>query len=178
MVKTPVVLVLVLALGACGQPFLHPPPNIRPLAAKDWRQALVGKWIVELSLDSVQRLVQESHGVRSVMDPGPHRVVRGTLELRDTIVGVDGTDLRSTISFDFTRLLGHPLSCFSPTAGVTRVERNGRTVSISLTPGAADCGFFSQGQLDGDSLIGSWGEDAFVGARAAGKLRLLRDTTP
>jgi hypothetical protein len=161
---------------ACGQPFLNSPPSIRPLSAGDSRQALVGKWVLDLTLDSVQRLLQEPHQVRSVMDSVTPRVVRGTLELRDTIVGVEGTELRSVVSFDFTQLLGHPLSCFTPSLDLTRVERHGNTVAISVTPGAADCGFFGQGRLDGDSIVGWWAEAAFVGHPAAGRLRLVRDT--
>lgn len=162
-------------LTACGQPFWNSPPNVRAMPAKDSRQDLTGRWTIELTLDSVQQLIREPYGVRSVMVAAAATTVVGTLVLYDTIVGPDGNELRSEASIDFSQLLGRPLSCYDPNQGLTTVRRKGARVNFRLTPNAYDCGFYAEARLVGDSMIGTWNEAAFVGAPAMGRLRMKRE---
>ena len=100
--------------------------------------------------------------------------VSGTLQLKDTLVEDYATGLRATVDVDFTPVLGRQVSCFRPGQGVVGVELLANDVTLRLTPGAADCGFTAGGWLRGDSVVGKWYEDAYVGYPTTGRFRMLR----
>lgn len=112
--------------------------------------SLAGEWTVEFSLNNA--------------------TAQGTLTLSDSSAGY----FQSNLQIDFVPLLGHPMSCFDPRPTRTAVSRSADVVSLSFTPGVADCGFSASGALRGDSLIGTWNEESFAGPVATGRFRMVR----
>ena len=171
--RTPA-LVAAMLLSSCGRPLLTPPPRVRALSVGDSRRALVGLWKIEFTIDSVQNITTGKGGARSSLLAVTPSTVAGTLELRDTVDGIDGLNLKGTVALDFQRLLGQPLSCYDPRYALVGVKRRNTHVRLELAPGAADCGLYADGRYLGDSVVGSWLEDSFIGPRAVGRFRMLR----
>jgi len=103
--------------------------------------------------------------------------VTGTLQLRDTLVVIGAlpiVGLRALVEVDFTPSLGRQVSCYTPGEGVVDVQLLLGHLQLLFTPGAADCGFAAEGSVRGDSVIGSWNEDSYVGRRTAGRFFMVR----
>ena len=151
---------------ACHQPLWTPPqPTPGPLPSNDRRRDLVGTWTIEFRLDSIDRRPASDSTARA----------GGTLSFRDTIIqnGQDG--LKGTVSLDFTPLLGRQISCFTAGEGIFPISYRGDSVSLSLTPGVADCGLWMIGKQRGDTIAGRWVEDGFACCPSVGRF-VMRKT--
>jgi hypothetical protein len=96
--------------------------------------------------------------------------VVGTLILTDSVT--EGSML-ARIDLDFTSVLGRQVSCFTPGRGLVQVQMLPE-VQLNFTPGAADCGFAARGGRQGDTVVGYWYEDSFIGPRTVGRFRMSR----
>ena len=156
-----------LLVPACGSP--PDPPYL--MRQGDWRRTLVGSWVVTFRADSLQTAVTDRLGqTRFGLRPGDGVPVTGTLQIADTVVGPSDRYLGAVIALDFTAALGRQVSCFHAGRGSISLQRERRDIVIDFTPGAADCGLRGLVRADGDSLVGTWYEDAFVGHRTAGRM--------
>src|SRR6266513_1041068 len=152
------VLFLLFVVTACNRPLWNPPgPQPKDLSPRDRRVALVGRWEVMFSGDTVAR--------QRVTNP---RTVRGVLVLSDTIIENGAEGLKGSADFDFEPMLGRQVSCFNPGRNVFPISWHNDSVFIHLTPNAADCGLVVVGRLARDTVRGRWSEPSFVGHESGG----------
>ena len=161
----------ILLVPACrSQPA---PPYV--MRAGDWRQTLVGTWVVTFRVDSLQTMVADRTGqAHSSFHPADAAPVTGTVQISDTIVGPSDRYLGAVTTVDFTPALGRQVSCFRAGRSSIGLQYERKAFVLDFTPGASDCGFRGVVRADGDSLVGTWYEDSFVGHRTAGRLVLRR----
>jgi hypothetical protein len=138
------------------------------LATTDWRRPWVGRWTVELFVDSTHYGgTQEPHlaasGARAV----------GTLTITNVLDGHH--ELASEFNVSIEKALGRPVSCFDPlprTIGLDSLPAD--SVSVAFTPHAFDCGLVAMLVRHGDSAHGRWWETSFGGPIVWGRLHLRR----
>jgi len=173
--RIPYVIASLLALGGCAAPVPSPPlqprERITPLTEGDVLRPLVGTWRITFAVDSVLGGYVDN---RAVMRAASGSSVSGTLQLLDTLVEGRVRGLRAALDIDFTPALGRQVSCFRPGHGVVGITVLPHEVSLWFTPGAGDCGFRGGGTWRGDSVVGRWSEDAYVGFKTVGRFRMLR----
>jgi hypothetical protein len=142
-------------LASCAHPATGP-ELVRP---SEPRATLVGNWTLILTVDSTQRLVQEPHMVRSIMDPIPPVLDSGTLEVFDTLIPSTqwGDELRSRVHFDFQRLLGRPpfllrsrgwLNCCAGSGGTSGVHHYPGCSGLWVLRGRSVAGGFPRWYLE------------------------------
>ena len=77
---------MVLAAIACGMPLLHMDPSQpRPLGHDDWRQRLVGTWILEFAVDTMPPPFEPAD-YEHWKELGSAVWVVGAMELRDSMI--------------------------------------------------------------------------------------------
>jgi hypothetical protein len=165
---------------------------------KDARQTLVGTWRIEFTPESVRTYAHFATNVapgrvRSIVPDtkAPHIVIYrldsltivGFLQLTDTIVSVDGTDLQSRLDADFRALSANyhwngrdtvvPMISVDPRRDFpTTVELHRTRLTLMFNTGI--CCFFVDGRYVGDSVVGTWGKVGEMGIGVRGRLRMLR----
>lgn len=177
--------VVALCLGCtrCGSPGAKPdgrPPitvasrAVARLPSDDWRQLLVGRWIVTFTVDSVAVPVRDAPVAWRATGG---RFVSGQLIVEDSLVqGFPASGLRRSALPDFRAVLDRALSCAEPDVGLLAVRRlDGGRLSLDFTPGANDCGVRATVTGDQDSMTGSWYEPSIGMGAAVGRIRLVRE---
>ena len=175
---------VVAALAGCARPAS---PPARPLAltrseqlqtvtalgAGDWRRALVGRWNVTFTLDSVSVGARDAPAVWRRVG---NQTVSSELIVYDSLVqAFPALGLRRSALPNFRPALERSLSCSEPDLlilGVQRLERGG--VGLDFTPEARDCGLRATVSGTQDSLSGRWHEPSIGLAVAVGGIQLVR----
>ena len=133
-------------------------------------RTLIGAWNVEFHFDSVRG----SGGAVEHWRAASHRIARGRVVLMAPMQPVRPFRLSSDVAVSFDSALGRPMSCYTPGHGTVAVEARRNVVTIRFTPNAADCGFSGEGQLERDSLVGTWSETSLGGPVAMGAFQMQR----
>ena len=168
---------LIAGAAACGMPLLHMDPNqARPLGHRDWRQPLVGVWIVEFAVDSML-LPYEPAQYEHWKELGSAVWIVGAVELRDSMVNWATPALKATLAVDFQPVLGRQISCYEEGRRGVELAKTHRGIRLDFAPGWVHCGLIAEAHWSGDSLVGDWAEPSYAGVAARGRFRMRRPST-
>lgn len=152
--------------------------EVLPLPEESAERRLVGSWEIIFGLDSTIQL--DTSAMPPVIRRVPYsskRVISGQLIIQDSLIQpfLNGPLLLlADIDIDFTPLLGRQISCLMPANRAIAARISEDTLTVSLTPLAADCGLAASGQLFADSAVGDWVEPAYSGYRSSGSFVMRR----
>jgi hypothetical protein len=158
-----VLVVSMVVVLACGQPFWTPPPAVqpppaeqplpalRPLPTGDWRRAFLGTWRVLFTFDSGRHPVRAKPRWQFVTTPMSD-TLHALFHLRDTLADADGSHVASSLEFDSLEV---PLMPWPSHDGhrdtlirwfprphdlqTTILERGGGLVTFQLVEGCREC---------------------------------------
>jgi hypothetical protein len=163
---------------AAARPLTPPSPTGSPLPLDDPRQALVGLWQAEFTLDSARVRVRAKYDWET--ETPPMSVTRrALLHLRDTVTWAG--DLVSSIAFDSTDapfpFFGNTQtrpSHLAPQVYTWLLKEHDTVVRIEPYTTCSDCTRFRvEGTHLGDSIVGTWQLDA-MGCVQFGRVRMAR----
>ena len=149
-----------------------------PLRPGDARRALVGTWQLSVEADTMRGLRDTSTGIQ--MDTLTWKV--GTFRITDTLLARSRQEVRAVLTPGFDELV--PLAAGSwalngppPVAlGGTAIALNHRKRiwEIDLSPNLFDVSLSLNGQLWGDSLVGTWSQRVMGALARSGRFVMRR----
>ena len=173
----PLLAALLSGVTACGMPLLQMDPNkARPIGQHDWRQRLVGTWILEFAVNSMPQPFEPAH-YEHWKELGSAVWVVGAVALRDSMVNWAEPALKASLAVDFQPVLGRQVSCYQAGARGVELTKVHGGVRLNFAPGWVHCGLIAEARWSGDSLIGQWAEPSGAGTAASGRFRMRRPST-
>jgi hypothetical protein len=139
---------------ACGKPLFTPPSRLRDFEPTDPRQELVGRWQIEFA--------------------GADSVVRGELELTDSVGSPIDRTLLGRLTIDLAPVLGEPMRCLESGTGSVWVDRREALLELAFATRITHCWLRASTRWYEDSAVGQWRRDTQTGESDSGRFRMWR----